>query len=474
MVQVTLNYWTSKQVTAIVKIGRRGQITRILNLAEERNYLRVNNYKVEARLKEWLEEDKAIWPENSKPGQAGQLVNRIFICIEAVNALLKIGEAFDAQTAQAGEDEEKVNTAWEAAAGVLDFIVAMEDPIRAERAELAAINSAVSPAHGAAAGGHGAAAGGQGTKSALSQLKGPLLFKAIGMAASIIDTVVYYREGQAYRHKGNKGVAVGKYVVAGGSGLMFAGYAIAFIGRLAGAVAVTAAPALAFIVIGAAIASVGFMIVSYFSQSAWQRFAEHCCFGKRGADGLRPPVHGHETWSGGDFFEWTFDEEGLDRQIEVFTALLCSFRVAGSIDDYQRINVWFGAIPPGGKLHLAFSITYDSDVTKRPEYFVNLQGTNDAMPSGEATEAVFANRSFNEEGRLMSVNVTAQRFGDKVKSATCEVTLRYAAHSSRSSAATGTVPIEGGLKYTMVTNGRTRGNTLDSTEVEKEKKEATH
>jgi hypothetical protein len=99
------------------------------------------------------------------------------------------------------------------------------------------------------------------------------------------------------------------------------------------------------------------------------------------------------------------------------------------------------------------------------------------MPSGgDATEAVFAHRSYDAEGRLAIVNVTAQRFAQNVKSATCEVAIRYAPHSSRSGAATGTVPIEGGLKYTMVTNGHIHARTLDSTEVEKEdqKKEAKH
>ena len=127
------------------------------------------------------------------------------------------------------------------------------------------------------------------------------------------------------------------------------------------------------LVAGIVIVLVGFVLVTAFSTSPWQKFVRHTCFGDE------PGKPGFESWSGGDFSEWTETKEGLAKQLQVLTAMLCAFKVSGTFKmsghgaDAESVGITFGAIPPKSKLELKFEIEYEGGTSYKPFYVVDIR-----------------------------------------------------------------------------------------------------
>jgi hypothetical protein len=186
--------------------------------------------------------------------------------------------------------------------------------------------------------------------------------------------------------------------------------------------------------------------------------------------------HGKENWSGGDFSTWKATIEGVDKQIEVLTAMLCSFKVGGEgFADYS-IDVEFNAVPPNAKLELNFSYTYENGRTHQPGYLIDLT-SEDATYHGDANAKPlpeFTWQGHGEERRLVRLRVSAQGpgFQSPVQKARCKVRMQYAP-SAEAAVARGFIPIEGACDYLIrdSTWGMAHMEEMDSLKVEVEEEE---
>jgi hypothetical protein len=464
----TLTVWFESAQAAVVVRKPNGRVAAALRIRTHVPHVQIDYKKVKPDLTKWLEEGKPHWPAGGKAAEVAELMTKLFIGVETLNTFNKLSEMMHAFTSQSSEISKKITTTAEFVGAGLDLAVALEDPIRAWAEEQAAIREA---------GGHAPHVGAKAaeeleeTKKEAEGLFGkltkPAAFKVIGAVSAAIDVGVYAFEGIEALHKGDRGVAGGNFAIAGGSLLMLVGNLMnvasyimtASSGATAGTLALTAAGA-TILVIGVVIVMIGFAVVEYFHRTAWQKFAEHCSFGKKHG------FSGHEVWSAGDFSAWTTDGKGLDRQIEVLTAMLCAFRAEGDTGDNHSILFTFGVVPPKSRLMLDLSITYENNQTNKLEYEIDLDNPYSALNHSDSAHegdhhAVPADIGLKvQDGRLVSMVVRAERLvSGPVKTATCEAAIRFAPGSS------GKVPVEGEFKYTFVENGHIHSTEMDSLDV---------
>jgi hypothetical protein len=467
-------------------VGRRGRFAAALRIrTRTKMHIHVNYKKVKVDLSKWLEEGKAHWPPGSKEAELAELVTKLFIAVEVVNLYNKLTDMVQTFSSQTSDATKKWTRAGEVVAATMDLVVAFEDPARAWAEEMSAIrfdewrrlHPHAKPTELAEAK--------EEVAGVFGKLSKPATFKWIGALSAALDTAIYFVEGREAWHKGEHGVAVGNYLVSGGSFLMLVGNVVSAVSIAAATEGVTAATAAAAafasiaIVIGVIIVMIGFALVEYFHETPWQTFADRCCFGKH------PGKAGHEKWSGGDFSKWTLTEEGLDRQIEVLTAMLCAFRAEGDTGDNHTIRLYFGVVAPKSRLTLEFSISYENGQNQKLEYEIELDKINPALKKAKSEQPGAENAESEQPGtenaesephggshrtpdaigleirnkRFVSMVVRAERLvSGPVKNSTCEVAIRFAGSSAK-------VPVEGEFKYQLVENGHIHSTEMDSLDV---------
>jgi hypothetical protein len=214
---------------------------------------------------------------------------------------------------------------------------------------------------------------------------------------------------------------------------------------------------------------VGFILLAYFSKTAWQKFAARCIFGEEAGE------EGEEGWSGGNFSHWTETVDGIDRQIQVLTAMLCAFKVKGAgLDDYT-IFVEFTSVPPQSKLELQFAYKYENGRTHTPLYIVDLESKACEFHADAHYQPDYA--ITREEDRITGFHLKAEapNFQSRIEEAHCAVRLRYAPQNNNK-VANGMIPIAKPLEYLIRDSTWGMGHmdevsSLDVHPKEEEKKE---
>jgi hypothetical protein len=378
----------------------------------------------------------------------------------------------DKMGGQGSKPEAQLKAGLELFGAGLDLVVAAEDPIRAYAHQLDKLWSKA----GSGAAQHGltgvSTAAEKEARGILIRITKPAVFKGLGVASAAIDMVLNWREAEEDLRKGDRQMSWAHRTVAVGSGLILAASFVNAVGYYLELTAITAA-ASTLLVVGVVIVAIGFALLLYFNKSAWQKFARHCMFGVESA---RKGGHGKENWSGGDFSAWDTSITGVDKQLEVLTAMLCSFKVSGEgLADYT-IFVEFNAVPPNGKVELNFSYTYENGRAHHPGYLVDLTSEDIAF-HGDAhgkPDAVFTREGKGDEKRLVRLRVSAQGpgFQSPVSEARCKVRMLYAP-TTGAEVASGQIPIEGACDYLIRNSswGMAHMEAMDSLKVELEEKE---
>ncbi len=444
-ITVTLRRFLVSTEVLVVTSPFTGRVTGLIGITRTTAHIQINKDQASAALEDWIskEKGKPHWPEEMRWAKPTELLAKILICVETVNL-------YNGLTEYARKP--KFSSGLEAMGAVADMLVALEDQITElgkQSHEAAVAEKELAEGSSAA---EGSAAAETESPGFWGSWKAPVMFKVLGAASAAIDVYINITKGNRASRHGDTGVAAGRYTIAGGSALIAVasitnglGYFASSAGA-ASAAALTAASA-TLVIVGVVILVIGFAITTYFTSSSWQKFASHCVFG------TTPAKSGEESWSGGEFSEWTDTAEGLDRQIAVLTAMLCSFTVSGAYkvsghgSDAETIAIVFGALPPRAVAHVAFSIEYDSGIGHHPSYDVNLE-TLDVRCLGDAKALVDLQHD-DREGRVHSLLVTADRPAavgqSRVRSSKCVVRVNYAKTNGQpqknGTPATGTIPI---------------------------------
>jgi colicin import membrane protein len=479
----TISVFLSHTEVTVVMSTSRGEVAQVLRLEQTSLRIEVNYKQAKVDIEEWIEQGKPHWPEESKWASASELAGKLFVCVELVNFFNNFHEL---------QEDPSAKTGFEMLGAGLDLACALEDPIRAwaKRADArraaikearAAAADAGKPAADAAADAGGAAADAGGAAADVGAVGGaeaeavgifgkmtaPAVFKALGAASAGIDMVVYYLEAREAKERGDTGVATGNAVVASGSALILTSSLVNGAGYLMEAATLTAA-ASAFLVIGVVVLVVGYVLLAWFSTSSWQKFARHCSFG------IEPAKPGKEVWSGGDFDQWTETSEGLERQMNVLTAMMCAFNISGGTtsgrgSDAESIMVTFGNLPPHSTLVVRFQIDYESGMRHVPEYEIDLE-TLHITCKHNASVADF--QPYSQDGRIHSVLLSSDRpaaaRGTKVLKSKVYLTVLYAGKS-------GKIPPRGECKYKLYDESIGLNfkslNTLEFDKVESDKED---
>ena len=472
-VRVTLENMFLRTTVVAVERAPRGAVTRLFVKTNHTVSLHIEiDYKrTKADYEEWVENGKPHWPEGTNQAKWSEIFGRLFIGIELVNLVTTFNNSVKKYGQQGGTDEERQKrraiASMEAIGACLDLAVAAEDPLHAAGKYVDSVlhtvknrgqNAAELAVHGAAEAEHEVA-------GIFSKLTKPAMFKALGAISAVIDTVCYYREGNEALEKHETGLAVGKYTVAAGSGLIAVASVFNAAGYLAtagsAAVGLTAAASV-LLLAGVIIVVIGFIIVACFTTTPWQRFADHSSLGRH------PAKAGHDSWSGGDFSAWTPDRKGLDRQMQVLTSMLCGFTVAGDHWDAQTIFVTFGAVPPGAKMSVEYTISYANGLTHTPHYEIDLD-TGHVEPGDAPVKTV--KRSQDGDHRVESLHLRATRPAaakmTRITNAKAEIVMRYGGHatSPTAEAASGTIPVSGKMTYRLAEDGVFYTNEYQSLDV---------
>jgi hypothetical protein len=442
---------TQTEVTLVLGTSH-GEVARVMRLSQTSLRIEVNYKQAKVDLEEWIEQGKPHWPEESHWATVSELVGRLFVCVELVNFFDDFHELMKEPSGKA---------AIELFGAGLDLACALEDPIRAwakgansRRAALKEARAAAADAGtaatdaGASAADVGAAGGAEAEAVGIfGKMAAPAMFKALGAASAGIDMVIYLRDAQEAREHGDTGVATGNAVVATGSALILTSSLVNGAGYLLEAAALTAA-ASTVLVIGVVVLVVGYTLLALFSTSSWQRFARRCSFG------TEPAQAGHEIWSGGDFSEWTGTKEGLERQIQVMTTMMCAFKVSGIVkmsghgSDAESAAITFGNLPPKSKLEVSFEIEYESGVKHTPKYVIDLETLHYTCAGTAKSLADF--QPYSRDGHVHSILLSSDRppgaQGAKVLKSKVSALVRYARKMNHS-VTTGTIPIAGPLEY---------------------------
>jgi hypothetical protein len=426
------------EIRAVVR-SPSGDVVRFLHARIDYLHLEINWTQAKADVAEWVEQGKPHWPES----KANDVLGRLFIACEMFNLASCLTSYFDARKSSTSDDAAKRKAAAGAVGALLDVACALEDPIRGVAKEWDATRAAFK------APGEAAAEGGEEAEGILTKLTHPVVFKALGAISAAIDFYYSFEEVAEAKESGEQGMVVAKRATQIGSALILGASILNGVGYIAEAALLTAA-ASALLVAGVFIVAVGWALTTYFSKTMWQKFAKHCTFG------IEPGGEGKENWSGGEFSEWANGADGLVRQIQVLTAMTCSFKISGTSlvqgegngnsSDWESISVEFSGLPPGAKLHLFFELSYEGVTdTYYPEYALELES---GLCTREGQGAIpTPKRYFAPNGVVNHVVFSADRpawaTGKKITKSACTVFLQYAPKAPTADVATGVIPIGG-------------------------------
>lgn len=248
-----------------VERNRAGQVTHMMRMSRTSFHLEIEVGHAEADIKEWIEQGKPHWEEGTRSVEKADQLGKILQVIEFIN--------FYYYMTKLGDEGDPVQHAAEFFGATLDFVAAMEDPIRA----LAKAKDAAK----AAGRGEGAAleAAGAEIRGPWTKLAAPAVFKILGGVSAAIDTWYNYKDAEELRGKGNAALARAKETIAGGSALIVAASVFNAVGYMTEIAILTAASA-TFLVFGIVLVTIGYVLVALFTTSPWQIYASHCCFGK--------------------------------------------------------------------------------------------------------------------------------------------------------------------------------------------------
>ena len=300
------------EIKAVVR-SPSGDVVRLLHARIDYLHIEINWTQAKADVSEWVEQGKPHWPES----KANDVLGRLFILCEVFNLYSCLTSYFDARKSQTANDDDKRAKPRLARLGaLLDFACAMEDPIRGIAKEIDGNRAANRAFHDGVD--LRASEGGEAEAGILGKLTHPVVFKAFGAISAAIDFYYSFEEVAEAKESGEQGMVVAKRATQVGSAVILGASILNGAGYIAEAALLTAASS-ALLVAGVFIVAVGWALTAYFSKSMWQKFAKHCTFG------IEPAGAGKETWSGGEFSEWTSDPEGFVRQIQVLTAMTHCF-----------------------------------------------------------------------------------------------------------------------------------------------------
>jgi hypothetical protein len=425
------------EVHAVVRRGG-GEVVRRLHAEFEFMQIEIKLSKAKADLKEWVEQGKPHWPESKATEVAGHL----FMLCEAFNFYSYLRDLLDKMNSQTATEAEKRKALIGAGGALLDLAVACEDPIRAYAKALDAQRAGNHAfATGAAEGGGEAEAAG-----IFGKMTAPAVFKALGVVSAAIDTYyAFWVEAPEADEAGDRAMARAKRTVGTGSAIILAASIANGAGYLAEAALLTAA-ASALLVVGVIVVAIGWAMTVYFSRTIWQKYVSHSSFGTEHG------FAGKENWSGGDFSKWTSDSAGFDRQIQVLTAMLCSYKMSGTYQlagyshasDAETISVEFGVFPPGSKLELEFDLSYEAGAPYRPKYTLELDTRKCERegPGEIPTPLCYPVEGGPVKHVVFSADRPSWATNTRVKQSSCSVVVRYAPQNN-SDVATGIIPIGG-------------------------------
>ena len=498
MVVRTLEFLLETTEISLVTVrGPYGVVSQSLKISRTRIRIEIPLVSAKLDLEPWVEGGKVHWPEGTKrAAKTGDVLCRLLMGIEVFNFLLGVGEMMNALTAQDGVQGSKSAAIAEAFAGLIDLTVALEEPIlgwahrRAHHiAEEAHEGANAAQAAAAEAGSHGAghatkaevteafSAAKSEAKSAFGKITGPAIFKGLGAASAVIDTIVYYVEAKEAFGRGETGVGIGNAMVSVGSGLAAtasvlnaAGYVVTAAAGASDAAAasglVLTAAASSFLLAGVVIVTVGYIVIEVFHTSAWQQFIRHTPWGDS------PAEPGFQTWSGGNFSTWTDTPPGLTRQTQVLLAMLCSYTVHAALDAHT-ITASFGGLPPSAAIDVSFALVYVDGQHKNMRYVIDLETFAVREHSGDGPRQPGRIVPYWQGDRLCGIDVRAPRLVDaRIKDSTARVILRYGSKSPNADVTTGTIPIKDSCVYRIVEDcGSPHHDIMNSMEVGKEEEE---
>jgi len=314
-------------------------------------------------------------------------------------------------------------------------------------------------------------------KSVFGKITGPAIFKGLGAASAVIDTVVYFSESKEAFGRGETGVGVGDAMVSFGSGLAAAasvlnaaGYVVTAAAGASDAAAATGlaltAAASSFLVAGVVIITIGYIVIEVFHTSAWQQFIRHTPWGDT------PAEPGHQIWSGGDFSTWTDTPPGLTRQIQVLLGMLCSYTVHAALDAHT-ITASFGGLPPRAAIDVSFALVYVDGQHKNMRYVIDLETFAVREHTGDGPRQPGRIVPYWQGDRLCGIEIQAQRLVDaRIKDSTATVILRYGSKSPGADVTTGTIPIKDPCVYRIVEDcGAPHHDIMNSMDVGKDEEE---
>jgi hypothetical protein len=492
----------STAITIETLYGPSGLVSQSLKISHTRIRIEIPITGAKLDLEPWIEGGKVKWPDGTheKTAKTGEVLCKLLMGIEVLNFLFGVGDMLDAIYAQQGaKHPNKAAAIAEALAGAIDLTVALEEPILgwahrrahqiAEAAHAAEVAKAAAAAEAAKKSGQVVEAAAESATratgaelteaftaakseatSVFGKITGPAIFKGLGAASAAVDTVVNFIEAREAFSRGETGVAVGKSLLSFGSALGLvasvlnaAGYvvtasAMATEASIATGAALTAAAA-SFLVAGVVVVVIGFVVVNLLTTTPWQQFIEHTPWG------TPEPVAGIQTWSGGNFAEWTDTADGMQKMIQVLTAMLCSYTIHAA-DNAHAITASFGGLPPRSSLDVTFDIVYKNGQTKHMQYVIDVDTRAIRRFSGDGPHFPGRIHPFYQGDRLCGLEVEAQRLVDApVKDSRATVIVRYGAKSRSAEVVTGTIPIKDPMVYWIRDDGSMRTDVMDSMKV---------
>jgi hypothetical protein len=414
-----------------------GEVVTKLKVHMQAELVKVPMRPAKVDLEKWIEDGKPHWPERTKAGEFSEKICKYFIGVEAINLVNTLKEFLSTMGGQ-GETSEKIKASVEMFGATLDLVVAAEDPIRAYARQLDRMYK-TAPAEAVEEVAEGAGAAEEEAAGIFGKITKPIVFKGLGLVSAAIDTVINFMEMQEDLKHGDRGTALGHGALSAGSFAILTSSAMVMTGYAGAGAALTAAAA-TLMVIGVVIVVAGFILLAYFSKTAWQKFARHSIFG------VEPAAAGEENWSGGNFSHWTETVDGIERQIRVLTAMLCAFKVKGAgLDDYT-IFVEFTSVPPQSKMDVQFTYKYENGRTHSPSYMLDLE-SGACEFHGDAHYAPDCPIE-REEDRIKGFHLRAQApdFQSRITEARCALRLRYAPQNNAKDA-NGMIPMAAPVDY---------------------------
>ena len=265
--------------------------------------------------KDWTEEGKPMWPEESAGARSARTIQNILRAVQLLNLALKLKDAFDPNKGTRFEAGCEVTIA------ILDTIESFEKVLEPQ------------------------------LKKVVPEKVAGASFKFAGSAAGAVHAFLLFHERSHAIKEGKRDLISGYNVGITVFGLEAVGGFMSGGGILAGENTlglVLGAVGSALCVVSFAGAIVYTLWAEGKKRTAFQRFVNHSVFG------LQDDPREEELWaSGRSFSSWKKQPSGLLRQRETLTMLFGNFTMEGT--DNYGVDIRLGATPPGMKLKVTFT-----------------------------------------------------------------------------------------------------------------------